>query len=132
METQTDESKVYGAWISPKGNYYPVKNFAEHEDKAREITGGLMPLIEDCLPESSYLLASGWMRCVFENKLTSFQAQKLTKHQNQWTESYMDCLICESESWLEFIARSEEYYDFTPIYPYGEKAVKYDKICRIN
>ena len=127
METKTISAnkKPYGAWISPKGEYFEVVEECNHEGIALEITGGLMPKFDDMLPESSYLLASGWMRCVFENKIVSFQAQNINRHQKQWVDLYDDCYIGQAESWAEFTARSEEYYKFSPIYPFGEKSVTF-------
>ena len=113
----------YGAWVSPKGNYFPFVEVYGHEDKAREITGGLMPEIEDMLPESSYLLASGWMRIVF-NKIPSFQCNKITRHQKEWIDSVSDSFIGDAETWEEFKNRSVESYKFSPIYPYGEDKIK--------
>ena len=117
----------YGAWVSPKGNYFPFVELYGHEDKAREITGGLMPEIEDMLPESSYLLASGWMRIVF-NKIPSFQCNKITRHQKEWIDSVSDSFIGDAESWDEFKNRSVESYNFSPIYPYGEDKIKMNVI----
>jgi len=124
METQTTSPQVlYGAWVSPRGAYFPVKDECSHEGIAIEITGGLMPEIEDCLPESSYLLASGWMRIVF-SKVPCFQGQNFTRHQKEWIESTPDSYIGEAETWGEFTKRSEEVYKFSPIYPFGEKEIK--------
>ena len=115
--------EFYGAWVSPKGNYFPFVELYGHEDKAREITGGLMPEIEDMLPESSYLLASGWMRVQF-SKIPSYQCNKFTKHQKEWLESSPDSYIGDAETWEEFKTRSVESYQFSPIYPYGEDKIK--------
>lgn len=113
----------YGAWISPKGAFYSVHDECSHEENARLITGGLMPVLEDCLPESSYLLASGWMRVVF-SKTPCFQGQKFTKHQKEWIESCEDSYIGEAETWEEFVKRSGESYQFHPIYLFGEDKIK--------
>lgn len=115
--------KHYGAWVSPKGEYFPVVDIFMHEYIAVEITGGLMPVIEDMLPESSYLLASGWMRIVF-NKIPSFQCNKITRHQKEWIDSVSDSFIGDAETWEEFKSRSVESYKFSPIYPYGEDKIK--------
>jgi len=117
----------YGAWVSPKGQYFPFVELYGHEDKAIQITGGLMPEIEDMLPESSYLLASGWMRIVF-NKIPSFQCNKITRHQKEWIDSVSDSFIGDAESWDEFKNRSVESYNFSPIYPYGEDKIKMNVI----
>ena len=113
----------YGAWVSPKGQYFPFVELYGHEDKAREITGGLMPEIEDMLPESSYLLASGWMRVQF-SKIPSYQCNKFTKHQKEWLESSPDSYIGDAETWEEFKTRSSELYHFSPIYQFGEDKIK--------
>lgn len=115
--------EFYGAWVSPKGNYFPFVDECGHEDKAIQITGGLMPVIEDMLPESSYLLASGWMRIVF-NKIPSFQCNKITRHQKEWIDSVSDSYIGDAESWEEFKTRSVESYKFSLIYPFGEDKIK--------
>jgi hypothetical protein len=115
--------EFYGAWVSPKGKYFPFVEVYGHEDKAKEITGGLMPEFDDMLPESSYLLASGWMRVQF-SKIPSFQCNKFTRHQNEWIDSVSDSYIGEAETWEEFIKRSEESYKFSPIYPFGEEKIK--------
>jgi len=127
--------KIYGAWISPRGKYIEVEKECNHEGIAQEITGQLMPEIEDMLPESSYLLASGWMRIIFPDvlcKSASFQGNKFTRHQNEWIKIYEDSYIGEAENWLEFIARSEEQYNFSPIYPYGENGIKINNEIVIN
>ncbi len=118
------QTGFYGAWVSPKGNYFPFVEVYGHEDKAREITGGLMPEIEDSLPESSYLLASGWMRVVFNEK-PSFQCNKFTRHQKEYYESYEDSYIGDAETWEEFKTRSAESYRFSPIYKFGEIKVTF-------
>lgn len=115
--------EFYGAWVSPKGNYFPFVDECGHEDKAIQITGGLMPVIEDMLPESSYLLASGWMRIVF-NKTPSFQCNNFTRHQKEWLESSPNSYIGDAETWEEFKTRSVESYKFSPIYPFGEDKIK--------
>lgn len=115
--------EFYGAWVSPKGQYFPFVEVYGHEDKAREITGGLMPIIEDMLPESSYLLASGWMRVVF-SKIPAFQCHNFTRHQKEWLESYPDSYTGDAETWEEFKNRSIESYNFSPIYAYAEDKIR--------
>lgn len=115
--------KHYGAWVSPKGEYFPVVDIFMHEYTAVKITGGLMPEIEDALPESFYLLASGWMRVVYEES-PSFQGNKFTRYQKEFLELNPHSIVEGAEKWEDFKSRSTESYNFTPIYPYGENKVK--------
>lgn len=111
-----DTQHPYGAWIDPKGNIYDVFGWGMHEESAIKITGGVMPQNdESAIPESMYLLASGWGRIVFENKnCISFQVNIATKYQIDYI-SIFELVINESaQGWNDFLDYSNKIYFFHP------------------
>ena len=121
---------LYGMWISPKGDIWEIyKNVSSHEDMARQITGGIFPELDDFLPETKYLIMSGFCRVVFENSnnIVSMEfLEKLTRHQKEYLEIFREenrhvCEQWDNMTWGEFQEHSEKCYGFYPFVKYGEK-----------
>lgn len=118
-------NKPYGMWISPSGDCWDVPDFGGHEDIARQITGELFSKSDSLMPESRYLLASGFCRVIYENNHISIEIyQDLKKYQKE-------ILKCENEdftqeirvdkkeiSFLDFVCHAHFKYNFVPLYPW--------------
>lgn len=117
----------YGAWISPKGNYYPVPNFTAHEEIAKQITGTLFWSPEDSglLPETRFLIASGFCRVLFEKGFAKLEYNiKLTRYQKEYLEVFEEKYRVEEQPenclWKEFQDHANEKYNFVPLKPFKE------------
>ena len=98
---------LYGMWISPKGDIWEIyKSMSSHEDMARQITGGIFPELDDFLPETKYLIMSGYCRVVFENSsnIVSMEfLEKLTRHQKEYLEIFREEKRHVCEQWDVFL-----------------------------
>jgi len=113
--------KLYGMWISPRGDFWDVQNYMSHEDIAREITGGIFPETEDYLPETKYLIMSGYCRVILEKTFVSLEYyEKLTKNQMEFVEIWKEENLSIIEQidnmpWEQFVKHAEECYNFYPL-----------------
>jgi hypothetical protein len=122
-----NQNNFYGMWIAPDGNFWDVPNNSGHEDIARQITGGFFYNPEkDNLPETKYLIASGFCRVIFEKTEVSIEYVKLTKYQREFLEMWKDENLSIREqqdliSWEDFKEHANKKYNFVPLRKFTKK-----------